>query len=274
MNSFKGETTMARYAYNLLAALALAVLPCSMPAFARDVQYQQGEGEIEIYVNIGEPTEIMFEGGQIKDGFHNSNAPIAIQNKGSALILFGKQNMTPEGAALIVRLNDGRSYPIRVRVASAENPRDAQILIEDGKGAFGAEEEQPPEGYTERSYEYAPASKVSGLMREMVLVAEFGKKGIPGYTISDKYKGQAVVSDGSILAKIDRMFIGPNLWGYVLDTTNLLDQSQKIQPATFRIDGTRAVSASSWELAARPLNVEEQISNKHNAKVYIVTRSR
>jgi hypothetical protein len=70
------------------------------------------------------------------------------------------------------------------------------------------------------------------------------------------------------------MFIGPNLWGYVLDTTNLLDQSQKLNPATFRIDGTRAVSASAWELAARPLNVEEQISNKHNAKVYIVTRSR
>ena len=256
-------------------AVAGALLVAAAPAVARDVQYDQGDGEIEVFVNIGEPTEIIFEGGQIKDGFHNSNAPIAIQNKGSALIVFGKQNMTPEGAALIVRLSDGRSYPIRVRVADPEkNPRDAQILIEDGKGAFGAEEEQAPEGYTERSYEYAPASKVSGLMREMVLVAEFGKKSIAGYTVSEKYKGQTVVSDGSILAKIDRMFIGPNLWGYVLDTTNLLDQSQKINPATFRIDGTRAVSASSWELAARPMNVEEQISNKHNAKVYIVTRSR
>lgn len=265
---------MARKTAKLAAAVALVALSYSAPVFARDVQYQQGDGEIEVYVNIGEPTEIMFEGGQIKDGFHNSNAPIAIQNKGSALILFGKQNMSAEGAALIVRLNDGRSYPIRVLVASKENPRDAQLLIEDGKGAFGAEEESAPEGYTERSYEYAPASKVSGLMREMVLVAEFGKKTIAGYTMSEKYKGQTVVSDGSILAKIDRMFIGPNLWGYVLDTTNLLDQSQKLNPATFRIDGTRAVSASSWELAARPLNVEEQISNKHNAKVYIVTRSR
>ncbi len=265
---------MARRTAKLSAAVALVALSYSAPVFARDVQYQQGDGEIEVYVNIGEPTEIMFEGGQIKDGFHNSNAPIAIQNKGSALILFGKQNMSAEGAALIVRLNDGRSYPIRVLVASKENPRDAQLLIEDGKGAFGAEEESAPEGYTERSYEYAPASKVSGLMREMVLVAEFGKKTIPGYTSSEKYKGQTVVSDGSILAKIDRMFIGPNLWGYVLDTTNLLDQSQKLNPATFRIDGTRAVSASAWELAARPLNVEEQISNKHNAKVYIVTRSR
>lgn len=265
---------MGRTSLTRVIAAALAALCAVSPAFARDVQYQEGDGEIEVFVNVGEPTEISFEGGQIKDGFHNSNAPIAIQNKGSALIIFGKQNMTADGAALIVRLNDGRSYPIRVMVANEKNPRDAQIIIEDGKGAFGAEEEQAPEGYTERGYDYAPASKVSGLMREMVLVAEFGKKAIPGYTMSDKYKGQTVVSDGSILAKIDRMFIGPNLWGYVLDTTNLLDQSQKLNPATFRIDGTRAVSSSSWELAARPLNVEEQISNKHNAKVYIVTRSR
>ena len=82
------------------------------------------------------------------------------------------------------------------------------------------------------------------------------------------------MSDGSVLAKIDKIFVGPNLWGYVLDTTNLLDQSQKLNAATFRIDGTRAISSSSWELTARPLNVEEQISGKHNAKVYIVTRSR
>jgi hypothetical protein len=111
-------------------------------------------------------------------------------------------------------------------------------------------------------------------MREMVLVAEFGKKTIPGYTLSERHKGETVVSDGALLAKIDKIFIGPNLWGYVLDTTNLLDQSQKLNAAAFRIDGTRAISASNWELAARPLNVEEQIAAKHNTKVYIVTRAR
>jgi hypothetical protein len=111
-------------------------------------------------------------------------------------------------------------------------------------------------------------------MREMALVAEFGKGQIPGYQVSEKFKGQTVVSDGALLAKIDRIFIGANLWGYVLDTTNLLDQSQKLNPATFRIDGTRAISASNWELSARPLNVEQQVAGKHNAKVYIVTRAR
>ncbi len=257
-----------------LAVALAALIACSVsPAWGRDVQYAQGDGEIDVFVNVGEPTEIVFEGSRIKDGFKNSNAAIALENKGNALIVFGKQNMTPEGVALLVRLDDGRSYPIRVKIASSDNPRDAQILIEDGKGAFGPEEEEEAP-YKERGYDYAPPSKVSGLMREMVLVAEFGKKAIPGYTASERFKGQTVVSDGAILAKIDRIFIGPNLWGYVLDTTNLLDQSQKINPASFRIDGTRAVSASSWDLAARPLNVEEQISNKHNAKVYIVTRSR
>ena len=242
-------------------------------AAARDVEYNSGNGEIEVYVNVGEPTELVFEGGKIKDGFKNSNAGIAIDKKDSSLIVFGKESMHENGEAILVRLDDGRSYPIRIRRASSDNPRDAQVLISDGRGAMGGDEEEEAP-YKERSYDYAPPSKVSGLMREMVLVAEFGKKNIPGYTMSERYKGQTVVSDGTILAKVDKIFVGPNLWGYVLDTTNLLDQSQKLNAATFRIDGTRAISASSWELTARPLNVEEQISGKHNAKVYIVTRSR
>ncbi|MFN4895359.1 MAG: hypothetical protein ACK5HO_06205, partial [Pseudomonadota bacterium] len=62
--------------------------------------------------------------------------------------------------------------------------------------------------------------------------------------------------------------------GYVLDASNLLDQSQKLNPATFRIDGTRAISASNWELAARPMTIEHQVSGRDQAKVYIVTRAR
>lgn len=272
MGTTAGER-MARKKLQALFGIVAALLGSTEASFARDVLYQAGDPEIDVFVNIGEPTEINFEGGQIKDGFKNSNAGVAIENKGNALIVFGKSNLENEGAALLVRLEDGRSYPIRIMKASPENPRDATILIEDGKGPMGAEEEAAPP-FKERNYDYAPASKVSGLMREMVLCAEFGKSAIPGYTESERFKGQTVVSDGAVLAKIDKIFIGPNLWGYVLDTTNLLDQSQKLNPATFRIDGTRAISASSWELAARPLNVEEQIANKHNAKVYIVTRSR
>ena len=256
------------------AVLALGIALSSFTnAFARDVEYSAGGGEIEVYVNVGEPTEILFEGGKIKDGFKHSNAGIALDKKDSSLVVFGKESMNENGEAILVRLDDGRSYPIRIRRANSDNPRDAQITVSDGKGAMGTEEEEASP-YKERSYDYAPPSKVSGLMREMVLVAEFGKKNISGYTMSERHKGQTVVSDGTILAKVDKIFVGPNLWGYVLDTTNLLDQSQKLNAATFRIDGTRAISASSWELTARPLNVEEQISGKHNAKVYIVTRAR
>lgn len=260
--------------YKLILALGLA-LSATTDSFARDIEYSAGAGEIQVWVNVGEPTEILFEGGKIRDGYKNSNAGIALEKKDSSLVVFGKENLNPNGEALLVRLDDGRSYPIRIRKASIDNPRDAQVIVGDGKSAVGSsEEEEMSSPYKERSFEYAPPSKVSGLMREMALVAEFGKGSIPGYQATDKFRGQTVVSDGAILAKIDQIFIGTNLWGYVLDTTNLLDHSQKVDPATFRIDGTRAISASHWELAARPMNIEQQISNKHNTKVYIVTRAR
>lgn len=243
-------------------------------ARARDVEYSAGNGEIPVWVNEGEPTEIIFEGGRIKDGFKNSKAGLALERKGSSLIIFGKANLNKDaGEALLVRLENGQSYPIRIRLATSDNPRAAQVVVGDGKGAMGAEEEAPPP-YEERNYDYAPASKVSGLMREMALVAEFGKSTIPGYQVSNKFTGQTVISDGSLLATIDRIFIGANLWGYVLDASNLLDQSQRLNPATFRIDGTRAISASRWELSARPMTVEHQVAGAHNAKVYIVTRAR
>ena len=69
------------------------------------------------------------------------------------------------------------------------------------------------------------------------------------------------------------MFEGPNLRGYVLDVKNLLDTTQKINPASFRIDGTRAISANSWELAPRPLTAEQEIARKDAIKVYVVTRT-
>lgn len=265
-------STTINWCIRVLAVAGLLASSLSA-AYARDVEYSSGSGEISVFVNVGEPTEITFEGGTIKDGFKNSNAGLALDRKGRSLVIFGKENMNPNGEALLVRLENGTSYPLRIRKASTDNPRDAQVIVGDGKGALGAEEEEAP-AYQDRSYEYAPPSKVSGLMREMALVAEFGKASIAGYQISDKFKGQTVVSDGAIVAKIDKIFVGPNLWGYVLDTANMLDQSQKLNPATFRIDGTRAVSASHWELAARPMNVEQQISGRDKAKVYIVTRAR
>jgi hypothetical protein len=92
--------------------------------------------------------------------------------------------------------------------------------------------------------------------------------------MTDAYKGQQVLNDGTLMATIDRIYIGPTLWGYVLDTQNSLEQTQKINPAAFRVDGTRAVSAKNWELAPLPMTIEQQLSGKHKTKVYIVTKAK
>lgn len=252
-------------------AVAVCALGSANSASARDLDYKPGD-EVDVWVNPGEPTEIEFP-GTVAGGFKNSNAGVAIEKKDSSLIVFGKESISDKGEALLVRLQDGRSFPLRIHRADDSNPRDAKLKIGDDKGAFG-EEEEASKPYDERNYSYAPPSKVSGLMREMVLVSEFGKKAIAGYTISEKFKGQTVVSDGTLLAKIDKIIIGPNLWGYILDATNLLDQTQKVNAATFRVDGTRAVSISRWELSGRPVNVEEQVAGAHNAKVYVITRAK
>jgi hypothetical protein len=113
------------------------------------------------------------------------------------------------------------------------------------------------------------------LVRELILVAEYGKqRNIPGYRRSNKYTGETVMHDGSIEAKIDEIFMGPDYWGYVLNVENLLDTTQKLNPASFRLDGTRAVSAQRWELSARPQTAEQRLAKKHVAKVYIVTRAK
>ncbi len=258
----------------LIVGVLLATTSLPTKAYARDIEYKQGDGEVEVWVNVGEPTEVNFP-SEIKDGFRSSSAGISLEKKEKSIIVFGKEDIKEGGEAIHVRLKDGRSYPLRIKKATLDNPRDAMVLIGDGKGALGdsTAENDIPE-YESPNFDFAPPSKVSGLMREMILVAEFGKAKITGYQISEKFKGETVVSDGAVLAKIDKIFTGPNLWGYVLDATNLLDQTQKINPATFRIDGTRAVSISNGELAPRPINVEEQISGKHNTKVYVVTRAR
>ena len=111
-------------------------------------------------------------------------------------------------------------------------------------------------------------------MRDMILVAEFGKPSIAGYKVSERYKGETVLRDGTLVAKIDQIFLGSKFWGYVIDTSNLLDQTQRLNPASFRIDGTRAISASRWELTGRPLNIEQQLAGKDKTKVYVITKAR
>lgn len=255
----------------MTASFALAVVMLPGIASARDVEYNNSE--VRVNVAAGEPTEIKFP-GRILGGFKRKNSSVTIEKKEDALIVFAAENMAPSGEALIIKLEDGRSYSLRIGRAGGGSPRDSFIAIKDDRVSplASAEEEDP--AYREKNFDYAPPSQVPGLMREMVLAAELGKKSIPGYRASDSYRGQVVLDDGTIRATVDRIFMGPNLWGYVIDAQNLLDEGQKINPASFRIDGTRAISMSNWELAPKPLTVEQQISGKDKTKVYIVAKAR
>ncbi len=254
-------------------ALIFLLVGIATTALARDVEYNEGDGEISIWVTPGEPTRVAFP-AMIAGGYKRKDSSLVLDKKDHDLILFGNQTISPNGEAFIVRLEDGRSYSIRAKRASADKPRDDAVSITDSRGSIILSKEEEEPTYREKRFEYAPPSQISGLMREMVLTSEFGKSTIAGYRKSEKYRGQVVLSDGTMLATIDTIFIGPNLWGYVLDTKNLLNTTQKINPASFRLDGTRAVSASNWELTPKPFNIEQQIAGKDSTKIYIVTKAR
>ena len=257
---------------NLMAAVLAVLLSAAFwaaPGYAREIEY--AGAEVAVNVSPGEPTQINFP-GEIKGGYKPKLSNIDLDRKDSDLIVFAGEGLSDKGEAIIVRLTDGRSYSLRLRLADDAHPRDDVVKVDDKR--VGGDEEEETSPYKEKRFQYAPSNTVTGLMREMMLVSELGKKNIPGYRLSERYKGETVLSDGTMRATIDRIFIGPNLWGYVLDTHNMLDQTQQINPASFRLDGTRAISAERWELAPRPLNIEQQVSGKDKAKVYIVTRAK
>lgn len=254
----------------LLGTVALSAL-LTLPAFGRDVEYKSGE--ISVRVNPGEPTEVQFPGA-ISGGFKRKLSSLSIDKKDSDLIVFASEAISESGEAIIVRLTDGRSYSLRVQRASPESPRDDVVKVSDERGALLAASSEEEPIYSEKKLSYAPPSQVSGLVREMVLLAEFGKQQVPGYRMSEQYRGEVVINDGTMKATIDKIVMGPALWGYVIDAENLLDVPQTINPASFRLDGTRAVSMQTLELAGRPLTAEQQLAGKHKVKVYIVTKAK
>jgi len=262
---------MASKQFKFLVLLAL--IGISSAAFARDLDYTSGE--IEVRVAPGEPTQVQFP-GEIATGFKKKLSALSLDRKGGDLIIFANEGISDSGEAIIVRLDDGRSYSLRIKRSSQDTPRDDIVKINDDRGGLVAssKEDEDEPAYKEKSFQYAPPSQVSGLMRELVLMSEFGKTTAVGYRLSERYKGETILDDGTIKATVEKILIGPNLWGYVINAENMLDTSQKLNPASFRIDGTRAISADKWELAPRPLNIEEQISGKEKAKIYVVTRAK
>jgi hypothetical protein len=234
----------------------LSVLPTA--AFARDLAYTNDE--VSVYVTPGEPTQMQFP-GPVGGGVKRKASALSLQPNDDTLVMFASESINPAGEAIIVRRSD------------ESNPRDSVVKLRDERTSVLSDPSEEP-SYVERKFDPGSPQLVSGLMREMVLVSEFGKKSIPGYRVTDRYRGEPVLNDGTLVATIDRIFMGPNLWGYVLDASNMLDTSQKLNPASFRLDGTRAVSAKNWELAPRPVSAEQRISGASGSKVYIVTRAR
>ncbi len=239
-------------------------------ASARDIEYNNNE--FSVYVAPGEPTQIEFP-DKISGGFRKKLSSLSLDRKDDDLIVFANEGISEEGEAIIVRLDDGRSYSVRIRLATESDPRDSLVRLYDERSSIlSNEEEELP--YAERKFERSSPHSPPGLLREMVLASEFGKPKIPGYKVSERYKGETVMNDGTLQATIDKIFIGPNLWGYVIDASNQLDEGQRLNPASFRLDGTRAISMDNWELAPKPLNIEQQIAGKHKAKVYVITTPR
>jgi hypothetical protein len=249
---------------------SLLLLVSLQGALARDIEYR--DSEVVVRVSPNDPTQIQFP-SPVAGGFKKRVSVLSLEPRDTDLVVFAGEGLNEAGEAIIVRLKDGRSYSLRIAKATAASPRDNQVKILDTRAPVVGEEETDP-AYREKRFEYAPPSQVAGLLREMTLISEFGKTSIPGYRASESYKGQTVLNDGALLAKIDKIFMGPNLWGYVLETENLLETTQKINPAAFRIDGTRAISAKNWELAPIPQTAEQKLAAAHTTKVYIVAKAR
>lgn len=260
----RASTVMA-----VFSVLTFAVTGAVSDACAREVKYDGSE--VNVYVKAGEPTQVSFP-GTILGGFKKENSAIALEREGNFLILFAQQHLDIDGEVIIVHLEDNRSYSLRFIPEDDTNPRDSSIEIQDTRQPVdtGDDEEQP-----QNNFKQAPTNRVAGFMREMVLTAEFGKrKGIPGYRRSNRFSGETLLHDGAIEAKIDEIFVGSNYWGYVISVENLLDTNQVINPATFQLDGTRAISASAWQLSPRPRTEEQEIANAHRAKIYVITRAK
>lgn len=268
MKTLKNKISRIRK-IGLICGSVLCLLASS--AFARDVEYVGKE--VSVYVTPGEPTQITLP-DKIEGGFKRKNSALALERNNNFLVVFAQPEIPYEGEALLVHLKDKRSYALRILPADDENKRDEFINVQDNREGLEDSESGKETNPWLQPRGFPSPSTVPGFVREMILIGEFGKRGgITGYRRSNKYTGEIVLNDGTVEAKIAEIFMGTDFWGYVLDVENLLDTNLKINPASFRLDGTRAVAAERWELAARPYTAEQKIANAHKGKVYIVTKA-
>jgi hypothetical protein len=256
---------------NLFIWLPIFLLSSTL-AFARNLEYNGQEAAV--YVSPSEPTNIKFP-DKIAGGYITNDSAIQLQREANDLIIFTSAPIKSQGEAIIVRLKDKRSFSLRLLPADDINPRDPMVIVDDMTGSGLEElreENDDSKPYEPQDGKYAPPTVLSGFMREMVLFTEYGKPEIQGYEVSSKHRGETIFHDGTMHAKVNSIFIGQKYWGYVIDAENLLDTNQVLNPGTFRLDGTRAVSANRWELAAKPLTNEQDLAGRHKTKIYIITR--
>lgn len=239
--------------------------------FARDIEYSSGE--IEIFVRPGEATEVRFP-DEVLGGYKKQGSVISVDKVGTNLIIFAQDKLQQNGEVILVRTRDNRSYSLRVKTADDVSVRDDIVVIKDNRPRQTSEDDDELPKYRDRQFIYPSQYQVAGLMRELVLVTEFGKNGIPGYRVADSGAGSEVVNNGQITARLVRMYLGPQLWGYVLEAENKTDEIVKVDPAIFKIHGTRAISMDKWELAPRPLTPEQRMAGAHKAFVYVVAKAR
>ena len=264
-----GKKMRAAWCYVACAVMAIALV--SVDAFAREVQYSGKE--VPVYVTPGEPTQITFP-RDIKGGFKRKHSALALERQNNFLVVFAQPEIPYEGEALLVHLSDDRSFALRILPSDDDNPRDEFVKLQDTRDENIVYDPEKLKDKRILQAGFAPPSTVPGLMREMILLAEFGKRTpIEGYRRSNRYTGETVLHDGTMEVKIDEIFMGSSYWGYVLNVENLLETGQKLNPATFRLDGTRAVAAQRWELSPRPATAEQKIANGHQGKIYVITRS-
>lgn len=255
----------------LLLAIVLAGSLCICDAMARDVEYDGKE--VAVYVTPGEPTQVTFP-SEIKGGFKRKHSSLALQRQSNFLVVFAQPEIPYEGEALLVHLDDDSSYALRILPSDDDNQRDEFVKLMDVRdGGYDPSEGEGPEDMRNYFPGFPPPSTVPGLMREMVLMAEFGKRvPIEGYRRSNRYTGETVMHDGTMEVKIDEIYMGSQYWGYILSVENLLETGQLINPASFRLDGTRAVIAPK-ELSPKPRTAEQKIAAGHKAKIYVITRA-
>lgn len=229
---------------------------------ARKIVYN-GE-EVKVFVRLNEPTQVIFS-SEVVGGFKKKDAHFSLDRKSEHLIIFPQQGLSTKGEVILVKLIDQRTYSLRITPETSETTRDAVLYL------LGSADEKIDN--KRQSNKYASSNTVNGLLRELILVSDFGKVRIPGYRESTRHNGETILANGTIKANIERIFIGTSLWGYTLQVENLTSQPVRLNPGDFRLDGFRAIKFKEDELAPRPTSSEVN-QQKFKTKAYIVTNVR